>query len=117
MFTAVITIGGAFPVFNLLEVLKGNLPAGITISRTYPGLENSAARIILTNAHATNVIYEGRDSNTSATNYGVRLQAGQVETIQSGSGWNDLRINRWIQSTDGAGAPAAGTLVVTVEQK
>lgn len=123
MFTARITIGGAFPPFNLLQVLKGapagaqGTPAGITIDRVFPNLENGAARITITNEDAANVIFEGQDSGVSLASHGFRILAGQTEIIEDGAGWNNKRINRWLQSATAAGAPVAGVVSVTIEQK
>ncbi len=90
---------------RLIDMLRGTLPAGASLSRTYGTQLNDQCREILIKCDA-NTVYIGDDSSVSSTDYGEKLLTGE-SVRKSDAENNTLNLgDHWLVGS-GAGTKVA----------
>jgi len=84
---------------KLLDILKGNLPSGASISQSFPGLVHGNGCQYLRIEADTGIVYIGNDSLVSSSNRGAHADAASAVRLferESGNGYNNIPLNIWI---------------------
>jgi len=93
-----VTIGNTVPA-KLLDLLKGNLVSGASVSQSFPGLVHGNGCQYLRIEADTAIVYIGNDSTVSASNNGAHVDAASAVRLferESGNGYNNIPLNIWI---------------------